>query len=838
MSTPLGFRSGRANVPVRQGAWYCEMIVERGGGDHSGALDGSHVRVGWGRREAKLNSPVGLDGYSYGIRDKTGEIVTLSRPAAYLGNGFGTGDVVGMYISLPERITPPAAAVADTNGKGKERETQMEIEVEEKKPDVHQELPPVASDLAPNGHVDEASSSTVPPEPTAAVEASVPPPPNPLAPLDITRDRIPINYKNQLYFETVDPPVSKEMDALLDEIIVAAAPAAVTTSETKKSSSARKPTKIKDKTLPSVDSMRAPKFEAPARPLPVLKQSKMAFFVNGKSPGIAFEDVYDYRPLKESKKKQRGKMAHVINHRMQPAEDGTVDDGMMGYYPFVSTYGGGRITFNPGPYFRYPPPDDIDAYLADPTGTHATTSMPAPAKRDPSEADTALDTGLSSRPDDSAADTDETEAAPQRTWAPLSSIYKSHCALQQALDERDEQFFIEDYAPDPDPIPIPPPEIAPAPLKRKMSSEPTPSLASPGASHSEPSPAPSSTAGGPQKKKAAASKTGPKKSHHKKKSRLGLHDGLVDSAAASASEVGGSSEASTPAAERPVSPPLLQPHAAGPSVTASTDPKPPTSTGFVLPRTPEAEYFPLPLPQQGHQPSSMSVLGMGGPFQRAPPSISHHHQQQQHPQSYQPHSQFASLQHPHHQQQQQQSHPQQQHQPHQQSHNGYYPDSSNHHPSSIPASSRDPLANSPVQQQQPPQQPSYAALASYPHSYRPQQPQPQHKQSYPNVQPYQHQISASSYPQAGPSSYSQGGPSSSSHPQVGPLQSPPQPHPQPQQGQPQPGPTVSMPQPIVGGWEPADAEAGGGDEDGLGSEDAEGEMEDEEEDGEGEMVVA
>ncbi|KAH9063720.1 hypothetical protein EDB83DRAFT_2506475 [Lactarius deliciosus] len=44
--------------------------------------------------------PAVLDGYSYGMRDKTGEKITLSRPRAY-GEPFGAGDVVGMYISLP-----------------------------------------------------------------------------------------------------------------------------------------------------------------------------------------------------------------------------------------------------------------------------------------------------------------------------------------------------------------------------------------------------------------------------------------------------------------------------------------------------------------------------------------------------------------------------------------------------------------------------------------------------------------------------------------------------------------------------------------------------------------
>jgi hypothetical protein len=46
------------------------------------------------------NSPVGSDAYSYGFRDLTGQKVHQSRPTQY-GEPFKTGDVVGLYISLP-----------------------------------------------------------------------------------------------------------------------------------------------------------------------------------------------------------------------------------------------------------------------------------------------------------------------------------------------------------------------------------------------------------------------------------------------------------------------------------------------------------------------------------------------------------------------------------------------------------------------------------------------------------------------------------------------------------------------------------------------------------------
>lgn len=104
-----GFSSARANVGVQEGKWYMEVQVEKGGGERlshiSSRMDGAHVRLGWGRREAPLNGPVGLDGYSYGVIDKTGNKVTLSRPRPY-GKPFGSGDVIGLYISLPTRRKP------------------------------------------------------------------------------------------------------------------------------------------------------------------------------------------------------------------------------------------------------------------------------------------------------------------------------------------------------------------------------------------------------------------------------------------------------------------------------------------------------------------------------------------------------------------------------------------------------------------------------------------------------------------------------------------------------------------------------------------------------------
>ncbi|GMK54355.1 hypothetical protein CspeluHIS016_0109410 [Cutaneotrichosporon spelunceum] len=116
VTTDKGYRSGRANVAVREGTWYFEVVVERGDGaggagkGTGGDAGNAHIRVGWARREANLDAPVGADAYSYGIRDVGGEKVHISRPRPY-GRGFATGDVVGCMITLPPR--PPVESESE-----------------------------------------------------------------------------------------------------------------------------------------------------------------------------------------------------------------------------------------------------------------------------------------------------------------------------------------------------------------------------------------------------------------------------------------------------------------------------------------------------------------------------------------------------------------------------------------------------------------------------------------------------------------------------------------------------------------------------------------------------
>ena len=337
-----GFRSARCNAPVRQGQWYMEVAIEHGGGAHASDLpgppkakaEGAHVRLGWGRREAALGGPCGLDGYSYGIRDKTGEKITLSRTRPY-GRPFGSGDVIGLYISLPP-LRPPS------------------------KRDPHD-------------------------------------------PANVKRERIAIEFKGQEYFESLEYAQSKEMLALVDF------------SRRPTDSSSVPPTTKKSatvKNVPERGNRGASSAPGPTqmRTLPTLPESKIAFFINGQCQGVAFRELYDYRPLRapaDARKAQakrrttrEGAREHKENH---------FDDGSLGYFPLISLFNGARVRLNPGPDFAFPPPPDIDAVLAG-----ASDDPPLP------DASTSSD-------------------ASNRTWRPLCERYAEFMEEQWELDEIEEQ---------------------------------------------------------------------------------------------------------------------------------------------------------------------------------------------------------------------------------------------------------------------------------------------------------------------------------------------------------------------------------------------------------------
>ncbi|KAM0791543.1 hypothetical protein ACM66B_005991 [Microbotryomycetes sp. NB124-2] len=328
-----GWRAARANVPLREGNWYWEVQIERGGGKQvKGRTEGSWTRVGVGRREASLNGPVGFDGYSYGYRDKNGDSCTMSRTQPF-GKEFKSGDTIGVYVSLPPRVPPS------------ERRD----------------------------------------------------------PARIVRKRLPIRYKGQLYFELLEYKSTKEMDDL------AADPA----------NKVREIVQEKKKAAPGKKEPVAPEVhEPPPRPLPTLPGAKIAFFLNGECQGVAYENLYDFVPL----------FATPLHRERAQSNDPRLnwhDDGTLGYYPFVSVFGGAIATINAGPDFAFAPPNDIESTLA---------QSPRPP-----QTPAVQDLKAATRIDDEGG----LHEVAGRQWRPLSERYVAYLAEQRHLDDLDEQQAIK-----------------------------------------------------------------------------------------------------------------------------------------------------------------------------------------------------------------------------------------------------------------------------------------------------------------------------------------------------------------------------------------------------------
>ncbi|CAO1623802.1 unnamed protein product [Parajaminaea phylloscopi] len=426
VTSDKGWRSARANVPVRQGSWYCEIEIlppeqpsstasqEAGSmaspASHSqspmhaapapqlppasSTKDGPHVRLGWARREAPLNAPVGFDAYSYGLRDTSGQRVFLSRPLPY-GEPFRAGDVVGMYIHLPPLSQP------------------------------------IPTDRRDPRHV--------------------------------RRRRIPIKYRGQLYFEQLEYAQTKEMEHLMErswageqltrrngslallsgsagldvdshggsgvaESGLVTAHSGVAGKRSQKPHQApSQPTappgtgKSKRQAGPGTvngqDAKAKPRKEL--RPVPTLGEtSRIGFFLNGQPQGWAFRDLLDFRPLRsgddDAKKRKQDSAASVkalaggaSPSGAAPADEMSAaglglddtpllttsaslaaimksrenhfDDGSTGYFPIVSLYGAARARIRTkAEEMRFPPEwQRIEAMLEEADRAHGRSSQPA-----------------------------------------------------------------------------------------------------------------------------------------------------------------------------------------------------------------------------------------------------------------------------------------------------------------------------------------------------------------------------------------------------------------------------------------------------------------------------
>ncbi|KAI5794452.1 hypothetical protein DFH27DRAFT_484647, partial [Peziza echinospora] len=268
LTTEKGFRMARANVGVREGNWYYECKVLRGIGS---STPDAHVRVGWARREAPLDAPVGFDAYSYGLRDQDGQKVHMSRPRDFMHESFVTGDIIGLQIHLP----PLSLQRQDL-------------------------LTAIAS----------SPTNTAA---TSQVAQSI------LKSRDVIRDRIPIRYKNQLYFEQFEYQPIKDIEDMMNPATISAPP--MTQANTGGSAgSSSKPPPIAAKTLPG---------------------SFIKVYKNGRYMGTPWRDLLAFLP-------PCSKPNSAIGGR-------ELDDGFLGYYPAVSVFRGAAVEINFGPGMWCPP---------------------------------------------------------------------------------------------------------------------------------------------------------------------------------------------------------------------------------------------------------------------------------------------------------------------------------------------------------------------------------------------------------------------------------------------------------------------------------------------------
>lgn len=233
------------------------------------------------------------------------------------------------------------------------------------------------------------------------------PPPNPSPnpalhdPSIITRKRVPIRYKGQLYFESLEYQPSPEMIHLsLDPANLPKPP----------------PSSALERTAPGTKPRSNP--VAPVeqmRPLPVLPGSKLVFFLDGVCQGTAFKDLYDFIPLAlpPGHPHLREKRRREVDKRgMLNVQQNFGDDGACGYYPMVSVFGGGGVSINSGPEFAFPPPVDIEGALRALGEVH---------------------------------EGQEDVEIVSKGWRPLSERHDEFYEEQAALDLLDEQTAIHDF---------------------------------------------------------------------------------------------------------------------------------------------------------------------------------------------------------------------------------------------------------------------------------------------------------------------------------------------------------------------------------------------------------
>ncbi|KAF1995564.1 hypothetical protein P154DRAFT_526258 [Amniculicola lignicola CBS 123094] len=301
-----GWRMGRGNVVAREGRLYYEVKILKGI-PHDGPMDpidprtgettpGPHIRMGWARREAPLDSPVGYDGYSYGLSDSRLEVMHRSRASKVFRLLPKNAKSKHMKARPPSNRPMPVEYVVDEQVKVGDV---IGLEIQLPALSIHRKV--VEGIYNPAVDLGDGFDAL----------ADTRDPLNMDKPLDIIRDRIPVPYKGNFYFEQLDFTASKAMETYHDR-------------------------------GPGISPKPSPNHEdVSVRSLPY---SHMKIYKNGKEVGIGFENLLAF-------------LTPASVPSGQGARPG-FDDGMVGYFPAISAFNGGIAQVNFGPDF-WCPPDEI-----------------------------------------------------------------------------------------------------------------------------------------------------------------------------------------------------------------------------------------------------------------------------------------------------------------------------------------------------------------------------------------------------------------------------------------------------------------------------------------------
>jgi COMPASS component BRE2 len=390
-SNEKGWRMVRANVCAREGTLYYEVRIRRGvppgGPDPAAEGPQPYVRFGWARREAPLDAPVGFDGYSYGITDMRFETMHRSRPGKFFQptkKGKNKAKTLGAGPT-PITLAPEDQHVKEGDVIG------MEIQL----PSLSLQQKIVTGVYNPAVDIGDGF--------TDSNDPSVPGPDDQVP--DVIRDRIPVAYKGNSYFEILDHVSTRPMEVYSDRTTN------LTTLATQPGASAG----VGKDTIRQVPN---PNHEqAPLRTLP---HSAIRVYKNGKLIGTAFENLLAFLPPASQPSKQQG------------AREGGFDDAMTGYFPAISCFSGGTAEINFG--------DGKDGFWAPPAHLRSTkTSVPVAQHHDSTQ-----DVEMRDAP--TAAEKRGRQGwRPGKECRPIGERYKEQVAEDIVYDIIDEvDFFVQD----------------------------------------------------------------------------------------------------------------------------------------------------------------------------------------------------------------------------------------------------------------------------------------------------------------------------------------------------------------------------------------------------------